>query len=240
MGWRIPGMGSRGQGIELFHKRLRVELQQDLASDSHFFEVQPEWPMEYYDPDRSFADMLCEAFDVRSIRDIPTRIRAATRGATGRQVLIYVRHQAVRSKHMMNPGLLKIYLDWWDRTVIPLLGNQSYVLLTVSFEVGNPAKFRRAVLEQEKLYDLQLQGSIFRLLDEMERIGLKDLFDFLQTHTIRLPAEQKDRILQSILEQTGGHYEQTVSALRRLVERALDIPDTSETSDAQAAEEYDY
>lgn len=232
--------GEPGQGIELFHKRLRVELQQDLASETHFLEVQPEWPMDYFDPDRSFADMLCEAFNVHELRDIPRSIRNTTRGASGRLTLVYVRHQPVRSKHVMDPQLLKRYLEWWDRTFVPLLGDHTYALLTVSFEVNNPPRFRRAMLEQAKLYDLELSRAIFRLLDEMERIGLKDLFDFLQTHNIRLPRTHKDRILQNILEQTSGHYEQTVSALRRLVEHALDMSEELETPDSTTEEEFDY
>ena len=96
------------------------------------------------------------------------------------------------------------------------------------------------MLEQAKLYDLELSRAIFRLLDEMERIGLKDLFDFLQTHNIRLPRAHKDRILQNILEQTSGHYEQTVSALRRLVEHALDMSEELETPDSTTEEEFDY
>lgn len=232
--------GQSGQGIEVFHRRLRIELQQDLAHDTQFLEVLPEWPMDYLDPARSFADMLCEAFDVRALRDIPRSIRTLTRGVTGRQALVYVRHQPVYSKHVMNPHLLKTYLEWWDQTFVPLLGEHHYALLTVSFEVDNPARFRRAMLEQAKLYDLSLERTIFRLLDEMERLGLKDLFDFLQTHHIRLPAARKDRILQEILEKTNGHYEQTISALRRLVERALDAPEESDPATEAAAEEFDY
>jgi hypothetical protein len=232
--------GQEGQGIEIFHKRLRVELQQDLAADTHFVEVQPEWPMDYHDPNRSFSDMLCEVFDVRSLQDIPRGIRAYTRGATGRKALVYVRHQPVRSKNIMNPHLLKTYLEWWDRTFVPLLGESYYALLTVSFEVDNPAKFRRAVLDQERLYDLELDNTTYRLLDEMERVGLKDLFDFLQTHKIRLPPARKDRILQDILEQTNGHYEQTISALRRLVERALGAPEEQDIAVGGAEEGFDY
>jgi hypothetical protein len=232
--------GQQGQGIQLFHKRLLVELQQDLGSNTHFHEVRPTWPMEFHNPDRSFADMMSEAFDVQSLRDIPGCIRNFTRGASGRQALVYVRHEPVRSPKVMNPRLLKAYLEWWDRAFVPLLDNRSYALLTVSFEVNNPARFRRAVLEQEGLYGLELSGTIFRLLDEMERIGLKDLFDFLQTHNIRLPKSRKDSILQDILEQTNGHYEQTVSALRRLVERALDEPEEVEATAGDHAEEFDY
>ena len=139
----------------------------------------------------------------------------------------------------MNPRLLKTYLTWWDKTFAPLLQDRYYALLTISFEVNNPMNFRRALLERENLYDLDLSRTVFRLLDELERVGMKDLFEFLQTHNIRLPRARKDRILQDILTQTDGHYEQTINALKQLVNRALDSDDRSSGQD-QIEEEYDY
>ena len=229
--------GQAGQGIDLFHKRVRVELQEDLATYTHFLEVRPEWPMDLDNPSRSFADMMCEAFDEHSLQDIPRCIRADTRGATGRQTLVYVRHQPVRSTKVMNPQTLKAYLRWWDQEFVPLLKDRTYALLTVSFEVKNPARFHKTV--EPYLYDLELPGTIVRLLDEMEQLGKKDLFEFLQTHNIRLPRRHKDRILQEILEQTEGHYEQTISALRRLVNRALDTVE-AETGAQDQTDEFDY
>lgn len=230
--------GKAGQGIELFHKRLKVELRDDLATYAHFLEVRPKWPMHLYETDHCFADMMSEAFDVHSLQDIPQYIRAYTRGATGRQTLVYVRHQPVRSPKVMNPRTLKDYLQWWDKNFALLLRDRAYALLTVSFEVSNPAKFHRDL--EKHLYDLELSRTIFRLLDELERLGKKDLFEFLQTHNIRLPRAHKDRILQEILEQTGGHYDQTVSALRHLVNRALDITEEEKMAPEQAEEEFDY
>jgi hypothetical protein len=232
--------GQEGQGVDIFHKRLRVELREDISTHAHFLEVQPEWPMDLYHPERSFADMLCEAFDVRSLPDIPRCIRAHTRGATGRQTLVYVRHQPVRSAQLINPRTLKAYLNWWDKTFAPLLSEHFYGLLTVSFVVNNPARFRKAVLEQERVYDIELSETVFRLLDEMERIGLKDLFDFLQTHNIRLPRDHKDRMLQDILEKTKGNYELTIDELKKLVERAWDITDEEMPRPGEAEEEFDY
>jgi hypothetical protein len=234
--------GQKGQGISLFHKRLKVELQEDLATRAHFLEVRPAWPMDLYDPDRSFADMMCGAFDVHSLQDIPHCIRAHTRGATGRQTLVYVRHQPVRSKNVMNPRILKTYMEWWDRKFAPLLEDRTYALLTVSFEVSNPAKFRKAMLEGAGLYDIELTSTVLRLLDEMERVGMRDLFEFLQTHNVRLPRARRDRILQDILEQTNGHYDQTINALRRLVNRALDTyaEEQAVTQEHSEDGEFDY
>lgn len=231
--------GQKGQGIETFHRRLRVELEHDLGSNTFMKEVSPEWPMEYANPERSFADMLCEAFDVQSLRQIPAALRGVTRGATGRQVLVYVRHAPVRSKAVMNPALLKRYLTWWDTELAPLLERHTHILLTVSFEVENAPKFRRVMMENEDMYGLHLTHITYRLLDEMERVGLKDLYEFLQTHNIRLPQSRREQMLQRILEETGGHYDLTVAALRALVNRALDeSEDTTTASDDD--DMYDY
>ena len=129
-------------GIDVFHKRLRFELRDDLAHTAHFMEVQPEWPMDLYDQDRSFTDMMAEAFEVHSLKDIPRSIRKYARGITGQQSLVYIRHAPVRSKRIMNPDTLKDYLIWWERNFVPLLQDRVYALLTVSFEVDNPARFQ--------------------------------------------------------------------------------------------------
>jgi len=231
--------GQPGQGIDLFHKRLRVELKADLDTQAHFMEVRPEWPKDFEDPARSFADMLCEAFEVSALQNIPHCIRDHSRGAVGRQTLVYVRHQPVHSHKVMNPRLLNTYLKWWDKEFAPLLADRHYVLLTVSFEVDNPAKFQKAI-KDEGLEDLDLSKTIFRLLDEMERIGKKDLSEFLKTHNIYLPPTQKDRILQKILEQTQGHYEQTINSLKQFVNRAMDIYEEEVSSQNHGEPEYDY
>jgi len=236
--------GQKGQGVDLFHWRLTVELREHLATHAHFLQINPDWPMDLYDPDRSFSDMMCDAFqrefvkfDVRSLKDIPDCIRAYTRGARGRQTLVYVRHQPVRSKLVMNPRTLCTYLQWWDREFVPLLKDRFYALLTVSFVVDNSARFHKVV--EPYLYDLEFSNTICRLLDEMERLGKKDLLDFLQAHKIRLPRRHKDRILQEILEYTNGHYELTISALKRLVSRALDTIEGKAVVQEQT-DEFDY
>jgi hypothetical protein len=232
--------GKAGQGIDMFHKRLGVELRADLASHAQLLEVRPEWPMQLDNPGRSFSDMMTEAFEVQDLKAISSSIREQTHASASRIAVIYVRHQPVRLKSVLNPSTLKAYLQWWDGTFAPLLNNHQHVLLTISFEVDNPASFRDILLNRVGLYEIEFNHTIFRLLDEMERLALKDLFDFLQIHNIRLPRSHKDRILQEILEKTGGHYEQTISELRRLVERALDAASTHDQPAHSEADIFDY
>ena len=208
--------GREGEGVGIFHQRLNVELREDL-SGVHVYEVLPEWPDDLYNPGRSFSDMLIEAFKVNRLEDIPARIRTQTHGATGRQILVYVRHQPVDSPELINPGTLGEYLRWWNSIFVPLLEARQFALLGVSFVVQNPPAFRDFVVEHERLQELYLDRTIFRLLQEMEQIARQDLLDFLRTHSIDLPLDRMDAKLNAILERTGGRYEATIEELKVLI-----------------------
>ncbi len=231
--------GQEGQGVDLFHQRLTAELREKLPG-VHVYEVQPEWPLELYNPARSFTDMLTEAFKVNALEEIPSQIRAQTQGAAGRQTLVYLRHVPIRSaKAVINPATLKTYLEWWDKCVAPQFEGQMFAVLGVSFVVGKPDNFRRALTEHEHIYDLPLSLTIFHLLDEMERLAKKDLRDFLRTHNIAVPAGRIDKVLDDILAKTGGHYEMTLEELKYVADRAW-APDEPLAGVASQSAGYDY
>jgi hypothetical protein len=228
--------GRKGQGIEIFHERLKVELREDLPAQTQLYEVQPEWPAEYSNERRSFEDMLCEAFAVPALRDIPPKIRAVSRSASGRPVLVYVRHQPVRSPEVLDPPRLKAYLKWWDSAFTPLLGEHQHALLGISFEVQkDPLAFRRIIREEERIHELDLASTNFRLLDELERLTEEDVID-----NVQLPPRLRERVVQEILGQTEGHYELTIRALRALIERTTDAPEDEEPRPADGKRRYDY
>ncbi|MBI1925883.1 hypothetical protein HYR99_16735 [Candidatus Poribacteria bacterium] len=229
--------GKEGEGIELFHERLNVQLREELG-DTYLYEVRPRWPVELDNIHRSFADMLTEAFEVNELGDIPARIRSKTSGAFGKQTLVYVRHEPVTSSKVMNPGTLKEYLLWWDTTFIPTLESGQFSLLGVSFIVNNPPRFHEHVHE-DGLEDLDLDGTVFRFLDEMEKVARRDVLDFLRTHRIRFPIERRDRELDRILEKTEGHYEQTVEELREIVTQVWEEAEGDEHKKAPK-KVYDY
>lgn len=232
--------GQKGQGVEIFHERLKVELREDLPEVS-IEEVRPEWPMDLHNCHRSFSDMLTEAFRVNSLHDVAASLRAKIQGASGKQTLVYVRHQPVTSsRHLINPKTYKDYLEWWDSHFVPLLEQRQFGLLAVSFEVENPAKFEKAMEEKVRINDLVLHDTVFRLLNALEKVARKDLLDFLQTHSIRLPLLRRDKILTKILEETGGHYEMTIAALKDLVQRAWDLTEEEKPDEQPPAAEFDY
>ncbi|MBT8420182.1 MAG: hypothetical protein KJO08_04890 [Gammaproteobacteria bacterium] len=233
--------GTKGQGVEKFHHRLNVELREYLVNfNAHLHEVRPDWPSELDDPGIAFRDCLNEAFNVNHLDDIPGAIRGITQGASGRQTLVYVRHTPVHSSRLINPGSLKTYLDWWDREFVPRLERNQFLLLGVSFIVNNPPKFRNLILNKEGLEDLALKGTVFRLLDEMEQLAARDIADFFKTHNIHLPIRNRDRIIEKVLEKTGGHYEKTIDQLQALVEQSWDLHEEEEPAERVREDAYDY
>ncbi len=232
--------GKEGQGIDLFHKRLNIGLRDELPN-ANVYEVRPEWPFDLADEAASFRDMILEAFEVSSMAHIPARIRAETRGESGKRTLVYVRHLPVRSPKLINPKTLRTYLQWWDAHFTPILETNQFALLGVSFVVKNSSMFQKIMLKKEGMNDLFLDRTVFRLLDEMENLAKKDLNDFLHTHKINLPRDKRDEIIDRIIEMTGGHYEKTIEELKEMVERWRDYKPEPETeSERDADEEYDY
>jgi hypothetical protein len=234
--------GTEGQGVEKFHQRLNVELKEFLLNfNAHIFEVRPEWPDESVEssPD-PFRDRLIEAFNVIRFDDIPTAIRNITSGSSGKQTLVYVRHLPVRSSKLINPKTLKTYLEWWDKTFVPMLERNQFALLGISFIVNNPPKFRNLILEKERLEDLNLKHSVFRLLDEMEKLAYRDIVDFFKTHNIRLPIKNREKIIERIMEKTKGHYEKTVKQLQVLVEQSWDMKEEEDLKETNKNDDYDY
>jgi hypothetical protein len=77
------------------------------------------------------------------------------------------------------------------------------------------------------------------VLDEMDRLAKHDLVDFLKTHNIRLPRQRKDRLLDTIMEETGGSYEATLEALKDIAQRAWDLHEDSEVEPNEDDYNYD-
>jgi hypothetical protein len=157
---------------------------------------------------------------------------------SGRSTLVYVNHQPLRSSKLINTGAYKKYLEWWDCHLTPLLEAQTCALLGVSFVVGNPDNFKRAVEEKDRVGDLDLEKTVFNLLDEMGDVVKKDLLDFLKTHNIDLPDARRDRVLEEILAKTNGNYEATLEELKDIAARAWDLSEAPAA--ASKSEGYDY
>ena len=84
---------------------------------------------------------------------------------------------------------------------------------------------------------MELRYTVLHILDEMERLAKKDLKEFLDTHRVELPRHRRERILEKILEETKGHYEMTLEALKLLVEQAWDLEDQNKEEGVKKEDE---
>lgn len=232
--------GQEGQGIETFHKRLLVELREQLTSTC-VLQIRPRWPEHLEQEDdyhTAFGDVLAETFNkVRSIEEIPSHIRSESQG---KPTLLYVRHEPVRSTRVINPVSLKQYVKWWDTEFVPKLEKKQYALLTISFLVNNPPQFVED-MKEEKIEELHNQHTVFWLLDEMENVAKRDLLLFLQTHNITLPEDRRDEVLDAVIKSTGGQYEQTIEELKNLRKMAWRVRGTKKSKGKKMEKkEFDY
>ncbi|MDM8522029.1 hypothetical protein QUF80_01555 [Desulfococcaceae bacterium HSG8] len=211
--------GAKDQGLDIFHNRLRFELQEKL-NNVVLNEVMAEWPTDMADPHQSFTDMLNQAFQTNHIEQIAARIRTCTRSVSGQQTLVYIRHRPVRSAYIFHPKHIRTYLEWWDLNFVPRLPEQTYALLGISYEVKKPSEFQKLLTEKERLDELELTRTVFQLLDELDKISRKDLLDFLKTHNIQLPPDIKDGVLDKILDRSRGSYERVLDELKELEREA--------------------
>jgi hypothetical protein len=228
--------GRRGEGMDLFHKRLKVELRDDL-DNARLLEIPLEWPDTLSDPGRSFEDMLCHAFAVDELEAIPATIRYLAGGSYGARVLVYLRHRPVVGKCLINPQAIGRYLQWLDHNLRYLLDEGQFLLLGVSFEVSKPAGFQQAVL-WSGLEELRLEQTVFQLLDELDRLALSDLVRFVKTHRIHRAGRLDKACLQALLNKTEGNYEQTVEELRLLMDQVW--YETAEEASPMDDDEDDY
>ncbi len=212
--------GTPDQGLEIFHRRLSVELQEKLTEIA-VYPITPEWPDDLHDPDRSFADMFCQAFEVESLEHIPARIRIFSRGMSSRKVLVYLCHRPVTSKYVFDPKKIRLYLDWWNKKFLPLVPENAHVLLGISYYAKKPAKFYDFLVKKERLDDFSMSHAVLALLDELERVTRRDLIDFIRTHNIAVPADldRRDKVIDEILVRSKGSYDRVIDELEHLESR---------------------
>ena len=214
--------GSPEQGVEIFHKRLKWELEEKLP-DAELYQVLPKWPDELQDPAKSFQDMICQAFKISTLEHLKGRIRTQVRQISGKRILVYVCHQSINSFLVYDPRNIKLYLEWWSNTFVPLLPAKTHAILGISFAHENPAKLYKFFTDKEKLNDLELPHTVFELLDELEIVTRRDLIAFIKTHKIYVNDEIRDKVLNEVLKKTQGSYVEILDELRRLENTAYQM-----------------
>ena len=212
--------GREGDGVEVFHERLEVELAQSLHDmDTAFLPIAPDWPEELGNSDLSFLDKTLEAFEVARLDEVPYSLRTRSRGHP--RALVYLRHRPVRSPNrVIDPESLAAYLGWLDRCLLPLLEPRQHLLVGISFLVLKPGAFQEAIAGQGIGEEAPFTHLVFELLDALDVLARGDLRKFLDTHRVdlrrTLTGPVLNAVLDEILERTGGRYELTVAELSDL------------------------
>lgn len=228
--------GEEGQGVDLFHQRLQVELQ-ELLKEALLLEVRPDWPEELVNPYRSFEDMILAACEIQDLSAFTAWVRAQGQLDRRRTPLVHVRHEPLQPGQAVKPSTVRTYLEWWDEQLVPRLEDAgAFGLLGVSFLAQrNPAKLRDRLTQA--LGELDLDDLVFDVLDELEEVVLEDLKKFLRTYHVALPRPLRNRVLVRVLDKTGGRYEMTLEELKKVVNQAWDDEDEGEEPAEQAADE---
>ncbi|MCI5143328.1 MAG: hypothetical protein D3909_16715, partial [Candidatus Electrothrix sp. ATG1] len=207
------------QGLNIFHRRLEVELREELDG-LDVYPVYPRWPDEMENPYRSLGDMMCEAFNVPALEHIASRIRTSGNSSVGTPVLVYICHTPLQNPMRFHPNYISTYLKWWGNEFLSHLPANPFALLGFSYETTQPKNFRKALYKVLQPDQLTLsRQAVFEILDELSAVQKEDLLRFVQTHRIYVPSDLLDKVLEDILRATKGKYFRVLEELRGLENR---------------------
>lgn len=222
--------GAEGQGVNLFHDRLTVELVERM-SQVQVLTIELDWPLEFGNRNVSFEAMINEAFDTQTLDHLPGEIRARSRGARG-QTLVYLKHQPITSPKVLPVEIVAYYMEWLHLHFIPQLPENTFALVGISF-ITDKAKALEKALSKNRIHEVRYESMAIQVLEPLERLKKRHLLDFLQTHNIRLPPRFEDKILEQILNETQGHYDLTLDALKQKVAQAWDYAEEIEEGEGE-------
>ena len=169
--------GKKGEGVEIFHERLWVELRECLNKNINIIRKQPDWPIHLNNYHTAFSKEIIHSFNVNRIEDIPGRIKSERSGESKKQTLVYIQHKPVLTKEIINPKSLKGYIQWWDNVFVSKLEEGQFSILSVSFIDDHPLELKNKI-DEVKIEELDLENTDLYLLDEMKKIVKKDLLPF--------------------------------------------------------------
>jgi len=221
--------GEEGQGLDLFHQRLKIQLRNRLHQEVCLLEYRPHWPDDLgttatsYDVYPSPVEMYRRAFQVRDLSDIGGQVRQAADPQCPKKV-VYIRHQVLTPRQALNLQFLQDYLSWWDATLPHMLGPGQFGLLGISYQAGrgeDPEDFHDFVARQLELEDQPYQQIDCHVLFRLKHVDRRHLRRFIEQIGFPLPANRRDEILQEIWERSEqGLYEKIIAELQTWLRRA--------------------
>jgi hypothetical protein len=212
--------GQEHQCVELFHKRLILDLRKKLHEFS-VLEVNPKWPKCFHDYYcSSFNNMLSRVFEVGELQDIPHHVMSKINYPERKSLIYFKLHFGIQQTTSQLMNDIRICLEWWDSEFVPLLKKQQFVLLGISFEHHTPAECEDS-LDEARFDELELRNTYYWRLDELTSLLKRDIFRFMHDFNITIPHERKKRVVNIIMKKTDGICEQVLDTLEEDFDRIV-------------------
>ena len=229
--------GEYGQGMQLFHERVEVKLENELQEERVFVR-RPRWPESIAHADfakiqnAEWEAKLREVFSVQTMNEVPAKLRS---DAEHQQVILlsfpHVNRDTIKC---MSPKHLLSYLEWWDGHVLQQFDSQDkQFILLFSFEAKKSDVFADQLAADYSAVDFH--DLVVRRLPPLGSVFRQDVSDFLELHNVYIPHRHRSKILDEIIKKTAGHYETTLAELEQyVIDGYLEMdrdPDTPEPDD---------
>ena len=210
--------GKQSQGVKEFYKRLEIELQNRFRDVGLYSPKVLEFETEFHEFDRSVSDMLKQAFEEDDYDKVADKIRVEANHINvigKRRTAVYLRHPVIeKGMEFYNTAQVKNYLEWLDANFVSRLSPNVFAIIGLSFVVEKPTAFNEAIT---KRFDLVKYDNMrLHPLDELGKIGVRDLDVFFERHNIYLPRDRREEILDHIMSKTDGQYSNVLEELKLL------------------------
>lgn len=230
--------GDSNAGVDQFHNRLHLELEDQLRNTALVEEVRVAWPMVFDESvgvEVLFGRGIYSALNVSGANEIPGAVRKRT-GYAGKKVLLYLRHQPIPAGQL-TPNLLKAYLHWWGSVFLPALDKDQRCLLGISYIVAaNDNGAWHHQLQEVGIGALNVQNGECLLLDPLGLLTSNDLIRFVRRTKFPIPEDRLAKVCQFIIQKTSGHYAGVIRILKLMLETGLPAGDLNAWYDAQDLE----
>ncbi|MCL4207421.1 MAG: hypothetical protein KJ000_33475 [Pirellulaceae bacterium] len=218
--------GEEGQGLDLFHQRLRTQFRKRLPQVC-LLEYRPHWPdvlgakdLSHEDVYGTLGELYQKTFGVQTLSDVQ---RAILRAADPQcpKTLVYIRHAVLTPRQVLNLRFLEDYVCWWDQMLPRMLGPGQFALLGISYQAApgeDPETFQHLVAEQMQLEDLRYTHIHCHVLSRLGHVDRRHLRRFIDEIGFPLPANRREQIVEDIWERSEhGMYEKVIVALQALL-----------------------
>ena len=218
--------GGQGQGVELYHDRIPVEIEDGgISVVSRSFR----WPECFDDFDCNFEQMILDGLSTDKIRRLDMIHKVLDQHqSSNKKVLLHCRFKTLRLPPHGHVYLEHIeeFLFWWNDRMMPILREHKMsVILAVGYELDKEIPTFANDVQEE--FEKRPMDDDFMplLLPELPAINDEHVIEFLKLKVKNLrfdDAKQRKRFVQDLLKKNKveGNYEKTLRILQTVVASA--------------------